>query len=157
MLYELLNCGLFLADDNSVAEEHRERLVADKGLRLEDCVTETFHFFLADEVDVCQVSNILYDVQKLGLSAFFKDVLQLGGAVEMIGDKALSACCNNQNVGDTGIYSLLNNVLNRRLVHYRKHFLRKALCGGQYSGSESRRRNNCFGNLHNVLLLILPL
>ena len=49
--------------------------------------------------------------------------LQLNGAVKVILNGPLVAPCDHDDILDAGINRLLDNILDRRLVHNRQHFL----------------------------------
>ena len=61
---ELSGNGVF-RDDNIVAVENNERLIAYKGFTAEDCVSKTLCFFLTDKADVCKVCAGFYIFIKL--------------------------------------------------------------------------------------------
>ena len=147
---QLLNSRFLLADNNAVSKQHRKGLVADKRLGFEYGMTQSLHLLLADKVDVRQFGNALYKIEELGLSAFLKNLLQLGRAVKMVFNQAFAAVGDNQNIGDACMNSFLYDVLNSRLVHNREHFFRKALGGGQHSGAKACCGNDRLAYFHSV-------
>ena len=77
---------------------------------------------------------------------------QLERVVEMILDHAFTAVGDDQNILDSGSDSLLNDVLNRGLIHNIEHFLWNGLGSGEHAGPHTSGRNNCFSYFHNTIL-----
>src|SRR5271157_2141931 len=72
----------------------------------------------------------------------------------MVLDRALPASGYDQNVVGSGGHRLLDNILDDRSIHYRKHLLRLTFCRGKEPGSQSGGGND---HLHESLREIFRL
>ena len=63
-------------------------------------------------------------------------VLELGDAVEVVGERVLVAADDHQDVVDAGGDRLFDDVLDRRLVDDGQHLFRHRLGGGEEAGAE---------------------
>ena len=73
--------------DEVVAEQHRERLVADERGGLQHRVPEPLGLALADEVHLRDVGGLVHGGQPAGVALLLQRRLQLRGAVEEVLDR----------------------------------------------------------------------
>ena len=85
----------------------------------------------------------------LRFTAGFKHLFELIGHIKMIFDGILAASCHDRDVANVRSDRFLDDVLNKRLVDERKHFLRLRFCCGKKTSSETGCRKNSFCNLHH--------
>jgi hypothetical protein len=131
-------------DDDVVAEEHPEGLVAHEGPRAEDGVAEAQRLLLAHVGHGGQLGDGLDLGQLLGLSTILQVVLELEGGVEVILDGALVAAGDQHDLLEPGGYRLLHHVLDGGLVHQRQHLLGLRLGGGQEARAQAGGGENGF-------------
>jgi hypothetical protein len=116
-----------VVDHDVVAEQNRERLVADMLTRDRDGVTEAQRVALTDVVDVGQVVDDAYVVEHVELAGLLEVVLELEVAVEVVLDRVLAAARDDEDVAQARRHRFLHHVLDRRLVDNGQHLLRLAL------------------------------
>src|SRR6266446_5974068 len=103
-------------DDDVVAEEDPEGLVADERARAEDGVAEAEWLLLAHVGDGGHLRDGLDLGQLLELAPILQVVLELEGRVEVILDGALVAARDEDDLVEPGGYRLLHHVLDGGLV-----------------------------------------
>src|SRR3989338_1543133 len=81
---------------------------------------------------------------------------QLSGMVKMILNSALDPAGNKYDFLYSGINSFLNQILNNRLIHNRKHFFWLGFGGRKKAGAETSYRDDDFFDFRNHLNLINP-
>ena len=125
-----------------VAEEDRERLVADVVACDPHRVTEPAGLPLAHIVDLRELGDGTHLVPLDLASRLLQVELQLERPIEVVFEGALAPARDDQDVADARPHSLLDHVLDRRLVDERQHLLGLSLRGRQKSSAEPRRRNH---------------
>src|SRR5690606_7774406 len=128
--------------DHVVAEQHRERLVADVLARAVHGVPEPARLTLAHVVHDGEVAGLLDGPQAFGVALGAQRLLQFVRPVEVVLDGPLAAAGDHEDVVEAGVDRLLDDVLDRRLVDDGQHFLGCRLGGGQESGTEPGRRDD---------------
>ena len=93
---------LAVVDHDVVAEQHRERLVADVLARDRHRVPETERVALADVVDVGELARSCTSFEQVVLARLLEVVLELEVAVEVVLDRALAAAGDDEDVGEPG-------------------------------------------------------
>ncbi len=119
------------AVDQVVAEQHRERLVADVPVGAQHGVAEPLRVALPHVVHGGQLAGLAYLGQAFAGLLGGQRLLQLVGPVEMVLDGDLAAPSDEQHVIQAGGDGLLHHVLDRRLVDDRQHSLGVALVVGK--------------------------
>ena len=84
--------------DQVVAEQHRERLVADERGRLQHGVPEPLGLALADEVHLRDVGGLVHRGQPAGVALLLQRRLELGRAVEEVLDGRLVAAGDHEHL-----------------------------------------------------------
>ncbi len=140
-----------VVDHDVVAEQHRERLVADVLARDGHRVTEPERIALSDVVDVGEVVDDLDVGEHAQLVRLFQVVLELEVAVEVVLDRVLAASGDDEDVGQAGLDRLLDDVLDRRLVDDRQHLLRLALRDRQEPRTQSGGGDHGLGDGSGVV------
>ena len=112
-----------VVDHDVVGEQHGERFVADVMPRNRHRVAETERVALADIVNVGEVRCELHFLQQLVLARCLEEVLELEVAVEVLLDCTLRPAGDDQDVGEAGADSFLDDVLDRGPVDDRQHLL----------------------------------
>ncbi len=125
--------------DEVVSEEHGERLVADVLLGPEHGVAQALRVALADEVDVGERAGFHHAGEFAVVALLLQRVLELGDAVEMIGEGVLVPPDDDEDVVDSGSDGFFHDVLDRGLVDHREHLLRHGLGRRKEAGAEARR------------------
>src|SRR5215468_8268941 len=74
----------------------------------------------------------------------------------MIFDCVLASSCDDGDISDPCADSLFNDILDKRFVDKRQHFLRLRLCGWQKSCSQSCGRKYCLRDTH-IYSTIVPI
>ena len=87
-------------------------------------------------MDITEVAGCLNRLELGHIALGFQRVLQRRNPVEVVLQCALVASRDHQDVVQSNVDSLFNNVLNGRLVHHWKHFLGHGFGGWQESGAE---------------------
>ena len=105
------------------------------------CVAEPEWLALANEVDVGKVGQFDHVGQLVGLPGPVEVVLQLEVAIEVIFEAALVPPRDDEDVVDTGLHGLLDDVLDGRAIDDRQHLLRLGLCRRKEPRPESCRRD----------------
>ena len=126
--------------DHIVAQDHRERLVADQLARDEHRVAEAERLALADVREINQIGDLPHFGELLPLAARLEKRFELDRHVEMILDGVLAAPRDQNDVVDAGGDGLFDAVLNDRLVDERQHLLGLRLGGRQKPRARVRRR-----------------
>ena len=130
--------------DQVVPEHDGEGLVTDVLFGPQHGVAETLRVALSDEVDVRERAG-LDDPGELRLVALLlKGVLELGHAVEVIGEGVLVASDDDEHVVDPRCDGFFDDVLDGRLVDDGQHLLRHGLGGGKESRAQARGGDDCF-------------
>ena len=153
-LDKLLENGL-LAEHDIVAEEHRERLVADEALRAPYGVAETLRLLLAQEEHVRHVRDCADGRGLVALAVMDQALLKVGRVVEIVLDGVLAAVGDYEYLLNARGHRLLDDVLNDRLIHQRKHFLRDALGVREQARTKTGGGDYRFSDLHIRLLSFL--
>ena len=121
------------------------------GLGLEDRVAEAEGVPLAHGVDA-RVLLVLVDVlEGLLLAGLLQVGLEAGFGVEVVFDRLLAGAGHEEDVFDTGIRGLANDVLDRGPIDDGQHFLGHRLRDGQEAGSATGRGND---SVHYWLVFI---
>src|SRR4029453_16608550 len=141
--------GLLLADD-VVAEQDRERLVADVLLGNADGVAQPERHLLPDVVHLGHLGDGPHLGELLVLALLGQDAFQLPGTVEVVLDRALAAAGDDQDVFEAGPYRLLDDVLDRRLVDHRQHLLGLVLGRRQEARPQPGGRYDRFTYFHPI-------
>jgi len=110
-------CAGFFGEYYVVAQQDRERLVADVFFRPQYGVAEAERFLLTDIVQVDHFRDIFHLMLQILLSAVFKGLLQFEAPVEWSFYGAFAAACDYQDVVDAGCHALLDHQLYARLVY----------------------------------------
>ncbi|MPN17625.1 hypothetical protein SDC9_164980 [bioreactor metagenome] len=118
-------------------------------MRARDGVSQSARFLLADVMDIRHIGYLAYKIEHFGLVVFGKLVFELDGPVKMVLNGFLGTAGDDDNILDAGLDGFLDDKLNRRLVHDRKHLLGLRLCGRQKAGAKSRRGYYGFFNAHS--------
>lgn len=106
------------------------------------CVAEALRVALTNEVDVGEVAGVL-DLRKLRAIALLQKVrFKFWNRVKVVREVVLVSSDDDQDVGDAGVYRLLNDILNSGLVNNRQHFLRHRLCSRKETRTKACRRND---------------
>ena len=132
--------------DQVVAEQDRERLVADVAGGAEHGVAEAARVALADVVHVGEDLRLLHPLQPVVVALGLERRLELVVAVEVVLERALVAPGDHQHVVEAGRDGLLDDVLDRRLVDDRQHLLGRRLGGRQEAGAEAGGRDDSLGD-----------
>ena len=112
-------------------------------------MAQSLGFLLAHRKDMGHIGNVLNHLEFLGFTLHLQVKLKLGHVVEMVGNDVLVSACDNQHFINAGIHNLLNNILNRRLIHNGQHFLWHGFGDRQKTGAQARSRNDRFFYFHN--------
>ena len=123
---------------------HKKRLVTDCGFRTEHGVSKAQGLTLPD-VDASNPlrNDALNGLEQLLLAGNLKGSLELRVCIEVIGDRALRRSRDEDQLCRPGRDSLLDCVLNERLVDDRQHFFwtrlrcRKKTCAAPGDGKNS--------------------
>ena len=146
-LDHLLEAG-GLGVDHVVGQHHREGLVADQVARAPDRVAEAAALLLADVGDAAaRHVGLLEELEQRGLLAVDERLLELGGAVEIVLERALAARGDEDELLDAGGARLVDRVLDQRPVDQRQDFLRHRLGGRQEPRPETGDRQHRLGDL----------
>ena len=148
---QLLEDGRF-AEHDVVAEQDRERLVAHKALGTPDRVAEALRLLLAEEEHIRHVRDLADDPRVVRLAVQDQPLLEVGGVIEIVFDRAFAAVGDDQDLLDAGGDRFLDDVLDDGLVNQGQHLLGDALRVGQQSRPESCGRNDGFSDFHALLL-----
>ena len=124
--------------DQVVAQQDRERLVADERGGLQHGVPEALGLALPDEVDLRDVGGLVHGGQPVGVALLLQRRLELGVAVEEVLDGGLVAAGDHQHLGQPGPGGLLDDVLQRRPVDDRQQLLGHRLGGRQETRAHPR-------------------
>ena len=123
--------------DHIVAEEHRERLVADQFARHQHRVAEAERLALAHVGKIDHVRDLADLGELIALAARLEKCLQFDRDVEMILDRVLAPTGDQDNGIGARRDRLLHAILDDRFVDQREHLLRLRLRGGKESRPES--------------------
>jgi hypothetical protein len=110
-------------DDQVVAEQDREGLVAHVPLGRRDGVPEAQRVALTDVVDRGHVRDLSDLLELVELALGLQEVLELERPVEVVDDRVLAPAGDDDDVGQAGPNGLLDHVLDGRLVQQRQHLL----------------------------------
>ena len=141
-----LTTGGIFAENDVIAVENGERLIADKRFGTGDGVAETSRLFLADVGDVCKVRKVHDFIVHFFFAACEQTLLELRGAVEMIFHNRLTAVRDDENIGDAGADRFLHNELNGGLIHNGQHFLGHRFRCREHACAETRCGNDGFSD-----------
>jgi hypothetical protein len=151
--------------DEVVAEQHRERLVADERLRLQHRVAEAEGLALPDELHAGGVRDGVHLGQETGVPLLLKSALELQVPVEVVLDRSLAAPGDQQDVAESRAGGLVDDVLQGRAVHDRQQLLGHGLRRRQQPRAEPvhrhdrlargpRRGGSCGGHAPSVASLV---
>ena len=90
------------------------------------------------------IRRLAYEIEQFPLPLSLQFVFERGRRVEMILDGALPVSADDEDVLDAAQERLLDDVLDGRLIHDGKHFLRRRLRGGEEARAVSCGGNHCF-------------
>ncbi len=102
--------------------------------------------FLADITKGHQVRNALDIGKQLVLALCLEIFLELESHVEVVLDGALAPARNQHDIFDARGNGLLHDILDKRLINKRQHFLGRCLGRRQKTGAKSGSRKNRFHN-----------
>ena len=135
--------------DDIIAEQDGERLVAHECLRAENGITEAAHVALPDIMHI-DVGRLLHYLQEIRLSLFSQFRLQRRCGIKVIFDRALAMAADDQQFLDTARQRFLDDILDRRLVDNRQHFLWCRLRCGQEARAITSGWDNGLANLFHI-------
>ena len=117
--------------DDVVGKEDGKGLVADELFRHEDGVAKAEGLGLADIGDLGELGDGEGDIEQGGLAFGGERGLELRGAVEVVFHGGLAAAGDDDDLGATSGYCLLDAVLDEGLVNEGEHLL-----GGGFGSRE---------------------
>ena len=111
-------------------------------------MSQPLGLLLPDIEDVGQVGGPADLLQLPLLAGPLQALLQLGVVVEVVVHSGLGPVGHHQDILDAGVYRLLDDILDHRLVHQGEHLLGNRLGGGQHPGPQPGCGNDGFPDLH---------
>ena len=118
-------------------------------------MAQALGLLLPDIEDVGQVGGPADLLQLPLLAGPLQALLQLGVVVEVVVHSGLGPVGHHQDILDAGVYRLLDDILDDRLVHQGEHLLGNRLGGGQHPGPQPGGGDNGLANFHGDSLLIV--
>ena len=137
--------------DDVVGENHDERFVADGVFGGQDGVAEAEGLFLNHEGNVSQGGGVLHLSQQVRGSGGGEASFQVGVGLEVRGDGLLAGRGDDYDLLDTGLYGLLDDVLEHWLVQDGQQLFGEGLGHRKEAGAKSGCRYDGFPNLHSGL------
>ena len=83
--------------------------------------TQAERLLLADVVHRGHVGDLAHELQVVELARLLQVVLELERAIEVVLERALAAPGDDEDVSDSGVDGLFDDVLDGRLVDQREH------------------------------------
>jgi hypothetical protein len=99
-------------------------------------------------VDIRKVRNVADSTESVELRILFQCFLKFVGLVEVAINCLLASASDDENIVDTGLNCLFNDVLDCWLVQYGHHLLRLCLRHRQEPCAEPCRWDDRFLNVH---------
>src|SRR5690606_25627846 len=136
--------AIMLRRHDHVRQKQREGLVADQFARTPDCMAEAERLLLPCIADLAGFSlKELQSLQFLGLSSLRQRIVQFELDVEMILDHGLVAAGYEDEMLDSGLPRLVDDMLDHRPVENGQHFLGHGLGRGKKARTESSHGEYC--------------
>ena len=145
-LDELTDAGC-LAVDHVVGEHDGKRLVTDKCLGVFDGIPKAFGFLLTNKADIGHVRNFPNQTNLLVLSAFMKSCLQLVVDIKIILNGLFRRRHDDEDILDSCLDCLLDDIVDVGRINDRQHFLRKGLRCRKKTRPHARCGNDGFCDL----------
>ena len=127
-----------VGEDHIIRKYHGKRLIADRALRHQHCVSEALRFLLADGDEVDHLADTFHFGKKIHLAALAEVTFQADGAVEVVEDRVLPLGSDDDQLVHSGVASFFDPILKNGLIDERQHLLRNDLGGREESGPETR-------------------
>ncbi len=144
--HELADARVVVVVDQIVAEQHRERLVADRLARAQHRVAEAERVLLPHADQPHHRRHALHRVRQPDVAAIAQRALELERVVEVLLDRVLAAAVDDHDVGDAGAHGLFDHELQRRDVDDGQHLFGDRLGRRKESRSEPGGRDDCFSH-----------
>src|SRR5580700_9475464 len=137
--------------NNHVAEKHGKWFIAHQLSRRQYGMTQSQRFFLPRIAEMKHIADRTDHFGLLGLSLILQKSLELGRIVEMVFDGVLTASRDDDDVFDARSQTLLDYVLNQRLIDHREHLFGLRFGSRQKSGAKTGGRKDGFAHASALL------